>query len=275
MIADLHCHSYCSDGSLAPAEVVARAVRRGVNLLALTDHDTVDGIAEAQAAASLAGLDFVAGTELSCRWEGHDIHIVGLRLDIDSPVLLAGLRQQYEARRERGRQIAARLAKAGVPGCWERACELAGIDRPGRPHFARAIVEAGAARDIEHAFNRYLKQGQVAYVPTPWVDVPTAVAWIRAAGGHAVVAHPSRYNLTRTKLKKLLTLFGQAGGTALEVQTPNQQPNQTQSLVLMAVQLGLAGSIASDFHGGATPWADLGAAGELVGGIRPVWELWS
>lgn len=275
MIADLHCHSHCSDGTLAPADVVARAAQRGVDLLALTDHDTVDGIAEAQAAASATGIGFVAGIELSCRWEGHDIHVVGLRLDIDSPVLLEGLASQHAARRERGQQIASRLAKAGVPGCWERACELAGSDRPGRPHFARAIIEAGAARDFEHAFNRFLKQGQVAYVPTPWADIPTAVEWIRAAGGFAVVAHPSRYRLTRTKLNKLLTLFAAAGGAALEVQLPNQQPNQTQSLVLMANRLGLAGSVASDFHGGDMPWAQLGAAGELVPGIRPVWELWS
>ncbi len=273
MIADLHCHSYCSDGELAPADVVARAVARGVRLLALTDHDNTDGVAEAQAAASAAGIDFVAGVEISCRWEGHDIHIVGLRVDPDSPVLVAGLAGQHEARRERGRQIAARLARAGAAGCWERACQLAGTDRPGRPHFARAIVEAGQARDIEHAFNRFLKQGQVAYVPTPWASIEDAVGWIRGAGGVAVVAHPSRYKLTRSKLKRLLVQFAAAGGQALEVQLPRQQPNQVQSLMLMGNQLGLAGSVASDFHGGHMPWAELGAAGELLPGIRPVWEL--
>ncbi len=273
MIADLHCHSYCSDGELAPAAVVARAARRGVNLLALTDHDSVDGIAEAVAAAASAGIDFVAGVELSCRWEGYDIHIVGLRVDPANSVLTAGLARQHEARRERGRQIAARLEKAGVPGRWVRACELAGTDRPGRPHFARAIVEAGQARDVEHAFNRYLKQGQVAYVPTPWASIEDATGWIRAAGGVAVVAHPTRYKLTRSKLKRLLVQFAAAGGQALEVQLPGQQPNQTQSLMALGSQLGLAGSVASDFHGGSTPWSDLGAAGELAAGIRPVWEL--
>lgn len=273
MIADLHCHSHRSDGALAPAEVVARALRRGVELLALTDHDTLDGIAEAQQAAAAAGLRFVPGVEVSCRWEGHDIHVVGLNVDPAEPGLLAGLARQHRARTERGQTIAARLAKAGVPGCWERACELAGNDRPGRPHFARAIVEAGAARDVEHAFNRYLKQGQVAYVPTPWAAIDEAVGWIRGAGGVAVVAHPSRYKLTRSKLRRLLSVFAAAGGAALEVQLPGQQPNQVQAMILLANQFGLAGSVASDFHGGNTPWAELGAAGVLVPGVRPVWEL--
>lgn len=273
MIADMHCHSYCSDGELAPADVVARAVRRGVTLLALTDHDTVDGVAEAQAAASAAGLDFVAGVEISCRWEGHDIHVVGLRVDPQSPVLVEGLARQHDSRRDRGREIGNRLARAGVAGRWERACELAGNDRPGRPHFARAIVESGNARDIEHAFNRYLKQGQVAYVPTTWASIEDAVGWINGSGGIAVVAHPTRYKLTRSKLKRLLVQFAAAGGQALEVQLPGQQINQTQSLVLMATQLGLAGSVASDFHGGHAPWADLGAAGPFTAAIRPVWEL--
>lgn len=273
MIADMHCHSYCSDGELAPAAVVARAASRGVQLLALTDHDSVDGIAEASAAASVEGIAFVAGVELSCRWEGHDIHVVGLDVDPFSEVLQGGLRIQHEARRERGRVIGERLARAGVPGCHERACELAGHDRPARPHFARAIVEAGKARDIEHAFNRYLKQGQVAYVPTEWAGIADAVGWIRGAGGVAVVAHPTRYNLTRSKLRRLLSQFAAAGGQALEVQLPRQQPNQVQAMVLLAQSLGLAGSVASDFHGGHMPWAQLGAAGELVPGITPVWQL--
>lgn len=273
MIADLHCHSYRSDGELPPAEVVARAVQRGVQLLALTDHDTLDGIAEARAAADAAGLRFVAGVEISTRWEGHDIHIVGLNVDPASAELQAGLVRQFDARHQRGRIIAERLARAGVPGCWERACELAGNERPGRPHFARAVVEAGAARDIEHAFNRFLKQGQVAYVPTPWATIEEAVNWIRAAGGVAAIAHPARYRLTRSKLKRLVAQFAAAGGGALEVKLPGQQPNQVQSMILLAGQYGLAGSIASDFHGGSTPWAQLGAAGELPGGIRPVWEL--
>lgn len=273
MIADLHCHSYCSDGELAPAAVVARAAAAGVNLLALTDHDTVDGNAEAAAAASVAGIDFVAGVELSCRWEGHDIHVVGLRIDPLAAAMAEGLARQHASRRDRGRLIGERLARAGVPGCWERACELAGHERPGRPHFARAVVEAGKARDIEHAFNRYLKQGQAAYVPTEWAGIADAVGWIRGAGGVAVVAHPTRYNLTRSKLRRLLTQFAAAGGQGLEVQLPRQQPNQVQSMVTLALSLGLAGSVASDFHGGHMPWAQLGAAGVLVPGITPVWEL--
>ncbi len=273
MIADLHCHSYRSDGELAPAAVVARAVQRGVELLALTDHDTLDGIAEAQSAATAVGLRFVAGVEISTRWEGHDIHIVGLNVDPSEQGLLAGLQRQFDARRQRGQTIAERLARAGVPGCWERACALAGNERPGRPHFARAIIEAGAARDTDHAFNRFLKQGQVAYVPTPWASIEEAVAWIRGAGGVAVIAHPARYHLTRSKLRRLVGQFAAAGGGALEVKLPGQQINQVEAMMLLAKQFALAGSVASDFHGGNMPWAQLGAAGELPAGIRPVWEL--
>lgn len=274
MIADLHTHSHCSDGERSPADLVARAAARGVALLALTDHDNVDGIAEAAAAASAAGIGFVAGVELSCRWEGQDIHVVGLAVDALSPVLGEGLLRQQEARRVRGGRIGERLRQAGVPGCWERACELAGHDRPGRPHFARALVEAGAARDVEQAFNRYLKRGQNAYVATEWASIGDAVGWIRGAGGVAVLAHPSRYRLTRSKLRRLLAAFAAAGGQALEVQLPGQKPNQTEALVRLGIELGLAGSVASDYHGGSSPWADLGVCGPLVPGIRPVWELW-
>lgn len=272
MIADLHAHSNRSDGTLSPAAVVARARERGVTMLALTDHDSTDGLAEAAQAARGQGIELVNGVELSCRWQGTDVHVVGLAID---PVRLAGgLAAQQAARAARAQRIAERLQRAGAGEHLAAACALAGSDHPGRPHFARALVAAGVVRDEEHAFNRYLRQGQAAYVPTDWVGVSGAVAWIRAAGGVAVIAHPARYRLTRTRLRRLVAEFAAAGGQALEVKLPGQQPSQVEAMVRLADEFGLAGSVASDFHGPGSPWADLGAAGSLPPGARPVWELW-
>ena len=271
---DFHCHSTASDGTLTPAELVAAAAEAGVGQLALTDHDTLAGLPEAAEAAARHGLVLLAGIELSVLWSRREIHIVGLGMDPQSPALLALVQEQQAARERRGRLIGQKLDKAtGLTGCYDNAAALAGSAAPGRPWFARMLVQAGKARDEQHAFNRFLKPGQSAYVSTPWVSLAEAVAVLREAGGVAVVAHPVRYGLTRRKLRQLLTDFCEAGGQALEVALPRLNDSQATLLRECLRDFPLHASGGSDFHTPAQKWLTLGRLPPLPENARPVAEL--
>jgi hypothetical protein len=272
---DLHCHSTHSDGLLAPAAVIARAAARGVDVIALTDHDEVSGTAEAQAAAAAAGIAFVPGTELSVSWEGLTIHVVGLRIDPAHPALGRGLEAIREGRRTRARRMADALAEAGIRGAWEGALKYVTSERlVSRTHFARYLVEAGHAREVKDVFNRYLVRGKPGYVSHSWATLEEAVGWIRAAGGDAVLAHPGRYKLTATRMRRLLGEFRDAGGTALEVLSSSHTPAQFVEFANHARAAGLRGSSGSDWHGPGESWMDLGGLPPLPAGVVPVWQDW-
>jgi len=207
-LIDLHSHSQCSDGSLSPADLVALAVRAGVKALALTDHDSVDGICEARLAADGTGLTLIAGVELSAVWGVHNIHVVGLQVDIEHPVLKAGLAQQAGARAERGKLMAAKLEALGMKGAYEGALALASSpDALSRTHMAQWLFDAGHVSTIQQAFDKYLGPRKPAAVPMPWASLADVVSWIKVAGGVSVVAHPGRYDMSRTKMRQLLQDF--------------------------------------------------------------------
>jgi predicted metal-dependent phosphoesterase TrpH len=191
-VVDLHTHSTCSDGALMPSALVDRAHAAGVRVLALTDHDSVAGVPEADATARALGMTLLPGLELSTLWKGFSVHIVGLGVDVRNEGLVSGLARQAKARGERARAIAEKLGKARRPGAYEAALALAGNDpdRISRTHFAQWLVETGAVTSMQGAFDKYLGNGKPADVPMPWVDLPTAVDLIRDAGGVAVLAHP-------------------------------------------------------------------------------------
>ena len=275
-VIDLHTHSLRSDGALAPAEVVHRAAAAGVGLLALTDHDAVSGVAEAMAAAEVAGIRLLPGLELSTMWRGFSVHVVGLGVDIGHPGLTEGLARQADARAERGRRIAERLEKLRMPGAWEGALALAGNEpnRVSRTHFSQWLLAAGHVSSLQGAFDKYLGGGKPADVAMPWVDLPTAVALIRDAGGTAVLAHPGRYPLTRTKLRLLIAAFCEAGGEAMEVATATEKPDMIRYLGQLATDAGLEASQGSDFHGPHMPWIAIGRVPPLPAGCRPVWQRW-
>lgn len=275
-VVDLHTHSICSDGALSPADLVTRARAAGVEVLALTDHDSVAGIPEAAAKAVELGVRLLPGLELSTLWKGFSVHIVGLGVDVDHPGLVAGLAIQADARGERARAIAARLEKAKKPGAYEAALALAGGEpnRISRTHFAQWLLQTGAVTSMQGAFDKYLGNGKPADVPMPWVDLPTAVAMIREAGGTAVLAHPGRYPLTRTKLRTLIGLFVEAGGEAMEVATATEKPDVVRYLGQLTTQFGLEASQGSDFHGPHIPWIQLGRFPVLPAECRPVWHRW-
>ena len=270
-LIDLHTHSHHSDGTLAPAALVALAAQRGVSLLALTDHDTTAGLDAACAAATAADIGFVNGVEITTGWRGQEIHIVGLGIDPDSPELQRHLAMVVELRRARITAIGARLARH--PRLQDSGRDLAAevLAQPAVPtraHLARALVAAGMAESTQDAFDRWLGRGTAGHVPAEWPGIDTAIAAIRVAGGHAVLAHPQRYKLSAGALGNLCGEFREHGGAALEVNLPSMSPNDHDRLARLARAHGLAGSVGSDFHEPGLPWRPLGRFAKLPEGIE-------
>ena len=270
---DLHTHSHCSDGQLSPEELVTLAIDKGVDVLALTDHDTLSGIRQARVHAG-DRLELIAGIELSALWQGRNIHIVGLQVDIDSTILQEAVNQQCLARQQRAQRIAERLHKAGIVGALEGAEHYAQGESVGRPHFAQYLVDAGYVTSFAQAFKRYLGTGKIGDVKQQWPSIETVVDWIKSSGGTAVLAHPDKYDLTRTKLYTLLQLFVEAGGEALEVVSGYQDVAVSHKMAQAAQDFSLFASCGSDFHSPDNPWQSLGGMSPLPSGCLPIWDRW-
>ena len=269
---DLHLHSTASDGTLAPAALVARVAACGVKLMALTDHDTVAGVDAAAAAAPEHGIAFVAGVEISAEWRGRTIHVLGLAIDPRNPVLERGLEAQQRVRDARAVRIAEKLDSAGAPGSAALAAIRAQGSLPTRTHFARALVAEGAAKDLRAAFDRWLGRGKPGHVKGEWAELAEATAWIVAAGGKAVIAHPMRYPLSAGARRELCADFAAAGGRGVEVITGGGSPSDREQAIALAVRCRLEGSVGSDFHDPAMPWNPPGRLAKLPGSVRPVWS---
>ena len=208
MNADLHCHSTVSDGQLAPADVARRAYEGGVTLWALTDHDQLGGQQQAREAAEALGMQYVTGVEISVTWAGRTIHVVGLNVDADSPILQAGVAATRNGRAARGEAIGEALDAIGIPGAYEGA--LAYVDDPdmiSRTHFARFLVDRGYAKTTSDVFDKYLGDGKPGFVGHRWSKLTDAMKWIKAAGGEAVIAHPGRYDFTPVEFSALFDEF--------------------------------------------------------------------
>lgn len=272
---DLHCHSTVSDGSLHPAEVVRRAAGRGVKVLALTDHDQVDGLVEAREAARVAGIRLIDGVEISVTWRGQTIHVIGLNITAGLADLGRELERVRSGRLDRARRMADDLAAAGIQGAYEGALRYA--ENPGmvgRTHFARYLVEAGVVRDTKSAFHRFLVPGKPGFIPIEWARLGDSVRWINAAGGQAVLAHPGRYSLSAAALEDLIGEFKQAGGEGLEVVTGSHSPDQYALFGEMARKHGLAASRGSDFHGPGEG-GEFGSLPPLDASLPAIWDRWT
>ncbi len=269
---DLHSHSTASDGSLRPSELVRLAKLRNIDVLALTDHDNIDGIAEARLEADRVGLQLVAGAELSVSWGSQVIHIVGLNLNIENPVLLKGLQRLCEFRQWRSEEISRRLAKKRIEGALEGARVFAKGNIIGRVHFARFLIEQGYAKDMRQVFKRYLVQGKPGYVPGDWATLEEALGWIHAAGGQAVLAHPARYRLSATRLRQLLGEFQLLGGSVLEVVSGSHSRDEIQRMAQLCHSFGFMASAGSDYHGPENPYMDMGKLPAMPANCIPVWE---
>ncbi len=272
MLIDFHTHTSASDGELLPAALMARAVNRDVRALAITDHDTLEGLKSA-ASNVPKSLQLVSGVELSCLWGGVNIHIVGLGFDMTAPAMTALVARQGAAREQRAHKIAQRLEQAGFQGAYDGVVALASGAELGRPHFARWLVKQGFVDSETRAFDRYLGRGKLGDVKTFWPALSDVVAELTSAGGVAILAHPLHYSMTRMKLRALCTDFAEAGGSAIEIASGRQTQDEIAKLTRLALDFGLHASVGSDFH---RPWQhgpDLGVSTTLARGVPGVWEI--
>lgn len=271
--ADLHCHSTASDGLLSPTEVVRRAAANGVELLALTDHDELAGLAEARAEAGRLGLRFVSGAEFSVSWGDQTVHIVGLGFDETEPTLVEGLRQVRAGRDARAKLIAEDLARIGIRGAFEGALRYVGNPALiSRSHFARYLVEIGISRDVAEVFDHYLVRGKPGFVEHEWASLEEVLGWIHGAGGIAVIAHPARTRVAKPDLARLFERFQALGGEAIEVVSGVQSGPFALEYARVARRYGFLASRGSDFHGPGESAVDLGQAERLPQDLTPVWE---
>jgi predicted metal-dependent phosphoesterase TrpH len=273
---DLHSHSRASDGLLSPAALVGLAAARGVDVLALTDHDDLSGLEEASRAADDHGIRLINGVEISSVWRDDlSVHVVGLGVCTDDAELCGGLESIRHSRAARAERMADSLAKAGIPGALEGALTYAGnASLLSRTHFARFLSDNGYARDTRSVFNHYLVPGKPGYVEHQWALLEDAVRWIRSSGGSAVLAHPGRYGLPRATMRELLGEFRDVGGEAVEVLSGSHSPEQFREFAMLAKEFGLTASRGSDFHGPGESRTELGALPLMPPGVTPVWQSW-
>lgn len=278
MIADLHMHSTASDGMLDPSELMRDAAAAGVSIVALTDHDCLDGLPLAAQSARELGMHWISGVELSAQWQGHTLHVLGYGFDPHSPEFMQSIDSVRDGRWQRAEQISRKLESKRMPGALAGAMAAqtaAGGDPhspPARPHFADWMVEAGHVRDRAEAFRKWLGAGKLGDIKQHWPELPEAVAQIRAAGGMAVMAHPWHYGFTRSKLRRALKDFAQAGGRGIEVVNGQQAVEQVAYLGKLAEEFGFLASCGSDFHHPDSPWAALGKMTPLPPQCTPVWD---
>lgn len=272
-IYDLHSHSIASDGALSPTELVKRAHEKGVTVLALTDHDTTNGLAEAQQAAAELGMRLINGIELSASHLNQCLHIVGLNIDPNNPALSEGIAQQQKIRDLRAKQIAEKLEKKKIFGAYEFVTQAAGNGEITRSHFADFLLTHQHVTTQQEAFDRYLSKGKPAFVPTVWASLEETVAWIKAAGGVAVVAHPLRYKLSVKWMNRALAVFKQAGGQGIEVVTGRASLDEIRMSQQFAEKHQLYASAGSDFHAPDNLYLELGRLAAMPAGLKPVWEL--
>lgn len=255
---DLHTHSTASDGSLTPTELVGLARRSGLQAIALTDHDTVNGLPEALAAGEEQGIEVVPGCELSVSAPKGFIHIVGLFLPEKPVKLMEGMQYLRDRRADRNERIAAKLAELGVDVTYERILEIAGDGTVGRPHIARAIVEAGAASDVQNAFDVYLGERGRAYLPKDKFTPEKALALLKAEGATTILAHPYTMQLDGDEEAEAIAGLMDMGLDGIECHYTEHTRTMTEKYLALAERMDLLVSGGSDFHGSAKPDIALG-----------------
>ncbi len=248
------------------------AAAAGVNVMALTDHDSTDGLEAARSAADELHIGLVPGVEISVSWRAQAIHVLGLWIDPANAMLRSMLRSQVELRRARMRAICARLDRIRLPGDALLAAVEAQPGIPTRSHLAAAMVAAGNVARLDEAFRRFLGKGKPGHVPIEWPALPQVIGAILGAGGVAVLAHPGRYPLSGGARQRLLADFKAAGGTAIEILSGGNGAQHAESSTVLALKYGLAGSVGSDFHSPQFAWNPLGRSLKLPDCITPVWR---
>ncbi|WP_323739913.1 PHP domain-containing protein [Acinetobacter oleivorans] len=276
---DLHTHSNISDGTLSPELLVQAAIDVNLHTLALTDHDTMDGLQRARIAAQGHDLKIISGTEISSQWsrpttkKSYGVHIVALNMQDEAPILEA-LEQQKRVRAQRAKVICDLLEKCIGFQIYEDV--LAKVenqaDRVTRTHIAKTLVEKNVVTRPQQAFDRFLKEGRRAFVKFEGLGLKETIDVIHESKGLAVLAHPTRYDLSATNIRYLIELFATSGGNAVELPPPMETLSTRQMVDRMIEQYQLAVSIGSDFHGENMPWIKLGNTPKPTANQQGVWE---
>lgn len=272
MKADLHNHSYYSDGSLSPSEVVSIASDAGCEIFSLTDHDSTEGLHEAKQMADKLSLKFIKGVEISSSWAKVGIHILGLDINNNSDILKKGLEHNQSLRLERAQKIAQKLDKVGVKDAFNKTRALAKQDSLTRMHFAQMLVKEGYCKDIKSVFKRFLTGKKPGAVKVNWPDFKEVISWIHSAGGLAVIAHPLRYSMTNSKIKKMFYEFKDAGIDGVEVVTANITQEQINLVSKLALDLDLMASCGSDFHGWGNRHIKIANLAKIPNANNKIWD---
>ena len=272
MKIDLHNHSYYSDGFLSPSEVVLLAKKEGCDVFALTDHDTTDGLIEAQQQADSSDLKLIHGVEISAMWSNMTIHILGLDIDINNETLQKGLKQHQEFRQLRAEKMARGLGGAGVFGALEKVKLVAKKGMITRTHFAQMLVQEGVCKDMRSVFKRFLTEKKPGGVGGKWAEYDEVIGWIHAAGGKAVLAHPLRYRMTNTKVRRLLNHLSGAGLDGVEVVTGSSSSDEITLVSQWAKEFDLLSSIGSDYHGWPNQRVRIGHLQDMPQVNEMVWK---
>ena len=272
MNVDLHNHSYYSDGVLSPSQVVKMASEAECDLFSLTDHDTTNGIAEAQLEADKLKLNLVNGVEISALWRNMAIHILGLGIDINNDILQTGLEHNQKLRKERAEKIALGLWRSGINDALEKAQSFSKTDMLTRTHFAQMLISEGYCKDMKTVFRRYLTGRKPGGVSVEWKDLDEVINWIHAAGGKALIAHPFRYRMTHTKIKTMLNDFKLLLGDGIEVVTGSSSDAEIRLGSQWVGQYNLLAACGSDFHGWPNQRIRIGNLKNLPDSKRAVWR---
>ena len=299
---DLHSHTNASDGGLSPQALIDRALNFQIDVLAITDHDTISGLdiahryiqslkdvlkdklknkidqkpienGDALTEKKGISLKLIDGIEISTAWQGFEIHIVGLNIDKHNSDLLTLIENQQQARELRATLIGEKLAKCGFSSIYDEAKASAGQGSITRAHFAKILHQQGHVSTLQKAFDKYIGRGQRAYVTPTWCDIETAIKTIHLAGGSAVMAHPIRYDLTAKWLRRLIVEFKTHGGDGLEIVLPQMSPQQRQLMLNYCLEYDLHGSMGSDFHY-PSKWSDLGRNLTMPESANAIWQQW-
>ncbi|MDA8296075.1 MAG: PHP domain-containing protein [Actinomycetota bacterium] len=255
---DLHTHSTCSDGSESPASVVEHAVASGCSAVALTDHDNLDGLAEARAKARTLGVRLVPGCEVSCSTPSGTMHLLCYFIEEGDGPLQRELAALQRDREQRNEVMAERLLALGLPITYGEVLAEAGGTGVGRPHFAAVLVRHGLASSVNDAFERYLAKGRPGYVPKTRVEAPEIIELCRRSGGCAVLAHPLSLELEGDDLRRRLAELAATGLTGLECYYGRYEPDERRRLAKLASELGLVATGGSDYHGSYKPDLEVG-----------------
>lgn len=276
---DLHTHTLISDGTFSPEQLVQTAVDLKIHTLAITDHDTMDGLLRAQDYAQAHDIQIISGVEISSQWsrpntkKSYGVHIVALNMQDDAPIK-AMLEQQKKVRAERAKVICQLLEKCIDFDIYpDVIAQVDGeADRVTRTHIAKALVDKNIVSRPQQAFDRFLKEGKKAFVKFEGMGLKETIDVIHASQGFAVLAHPTRYDLSATNIRYLIELFAESGGDAVEL-PPSIEPASTRQMVdRMIQQFDLAVSIGSDFHGENMPWIKLGQTPHVKEEQKGIWE---